>query len=375
MSYCNATEPTFDELITLQQFGGYFSCVGVVLLIPLLLSKLIVPQFRAFPSRLSTLFVSCSLGWNITIVVGLTQDWEQLWVAKLEGRQSTTFCKVQGMLIQFFISTQILLWLEITMGMYLLIIKKKTFTDISKYESYFHSFWIVGGSLMTFVPALIWEPVPQLGASYCWLTEDYDYAIQIGFLHCEMGLALIGGSILISKVLYRLFQISRSVGDDSSTWDIWINFYSVPFLFNTYSTLINFFSISFIFHTFFRYYQTSHSVVRLAPCDVCCFVLLRVCDSGTVCRQSNFEPVQCMVLAPSNGILSFCCCFRIRYYIIYGIEPHGILPGSEGTPGTVLHALYVRGKRSWQRIKSSFGTTTLWKWRCSIVKLKNYIYF
>jgi hypothetical protein len=217
MSYCNATEPTFDELITLQQFGGYFSCVGVVLLIPLLLSKLIVPQFRAFPSRLSTLFVSCSLGWNITIVVGLTQDWEQLWVAKLEGRQSTTFCKVQGMLIQFFISTQILLWLEITMGMYLLIIKKKTFTDISKYESYFHSFWIVGGSLMTFVPALIWEPVPQLGASYCWLTEDYDYAIQIGFLHCEMGLALIGGSILISKVLYRLFQISRSVGDDSST--------------------------------------------------------------------------------------------------------------------------------------------------------------
>ena len=128
-------------------------------------------------------------------------------------------------------------------------------------------------------------------------------------------------------------------------------FTTVPFLFNTYSTLINFFSISFIFHTFFRYYQTSHSVVRLAPCDVCCFVLLRVCDSGTVCRQSNFEPVQCMVLAPSNGILSFCCCFRIRYYIIYGIEPHGILPSSEGTPGTVLHALYVRGKRSWQQNK------------------------
>jgi hypothetical protein len=217
MSYCNATQPTFDELITLQQFGGYFSCVGVALLIPLLLSKLIVPQFRAFPSRLSTLFVACSLGWNITIVVGLTQDWKQLWVAKLEGKPSTTFCKVQGILIQFFISTQILLWLEITMGMYFLIIIKKTFTDISKYESYFHSFWIVGGSLMTFVPTLIWEPVPQLGASYCWLTEDYDYAIQIGFLHCEMGLALIGGSIFISKVLHRLSQISRSVGDDSST--------------------------------------------------------------------------------------------------------------------------------------------------------------
>ena len=78
MSYCNATQPTFDELITLQQFGGYFSCVGVALLIPLLLSKLIVPQFRAFPSRLSTLFVACSLGWNITIVVGLTQDWETI---------------------------------------------------------------------------------------------------------------------------------------------------------------------------------------------------------------------------------------------------------------------------------------------------------
>ena len=67
--------------------------------------------FPSFQSRLSTLFVAASLGWNITIVIGLSQDWQRLWVAKLEGKKSTTFCQVQGILVQFFISIQILLWL------------------------------------------------------------------------------------------------------------------------------------------------------------------------------------------------------------------------------------------------------------------------
>ena len=220
MSYCNATEPTFNELIKLQQFGGYISFFGVLLLIPLFISKLMVPRFRQFPSRLSTLFVAASLGWNITIVIGaITQNWKQLWLAKLQKQKSTTFCKIQGILVQFFISIQILLWLEITIGMYLLIIKKKTFHDISKYEKYFHLFWIIGGILMT-IPAFIWEPVPQLGTSYCWLTDDYDFIIQISFLHCEMFLALIFGSFLLSKVLYKLFKISASVdlvGNEGST--------------------------------------------------------------------------------------------------------------------------------------------------------------
>ena len=121
---CSATNITLEDLLNLQQFGAILSLVGAISLLPLLFTKLIVPKFRQFPSRLSTLFVLCSLGLNITILAGLSQNWTDLWRAFVEGKESTTFCKIQGIFFQFFAAAEILLWLSIAITMYLVLVQK-----------------------------------------------------------------------------------------------------------------------------------------------------------------------------------------------------------------------------------------------------------
>ena len=120
---CNRTI-TFDQAVSLQQFGQGLSVVGTMLLIPLLLIKLIVPKFRAFPSRLSTLFVISNLGLNLTILAGINQDWPSMWLDKQNHVPSTQFCKIQGALFQLFASAEVLLWLEITITMWFVLVSE-----------------------------------------------------------------------------------------------------------------------------------------------------------------------------------------------------------------------------------------------------------
>lgn len=144
-------------------FPSFSSGIGSVALLPLLLTKLIVPKFRLFPSRLSTLFVLCSLGLNFTILAGHSQDWAQLWRDKLEKKPSTTFCQVQGIFFQFFAAAEILLWFCIALSMYLILVKKKSFEELSAYELRFHLGWFGGALAMTVIPSVLHPAVPQLG--------------------------------------------------------------------------------------------------------------------------------------------------------------------------------------------------------------------
>ena len=99
---CSKTNISLEDLINLQQFGQILSLIGSCSLVPLLVTKLIVPKFRLFPSRMSTLFVLASLGLNITILTGRSQNWEQLWLGKLNHEAPTQFCIIQGFFFQFF---------------------------------------------------------------------------------------------------------------------------------------------------------------------------------------------------------------------------------------------------------------------------------
>jgi hypothetical protein len=208
---CNSTI-TLENLENLQHFGEYLSFSGVLLLVPLLIVKLIVPKFRLFPSRLSTLFVIANLSLNLTILAGLSQDWAQLWIDKLNHSPSTLFCRIQGFLFQFFASAEVLLWLEIAVVMWFVLVKKKSFVELAEHEVKFHAVWIIGAMLMAGIPSFLHPAVPQLGASYCWLTEKDSFAYQICFLHAEMFLALAAGAVFVFKVLRKL---SNKVSHDS----------------------------------------------------------------------------------------------------------------------------------------------------------------
>lgn len=207
---CSATNITLEDLLNLQQFGAILSLVGAISLLPLLFTKLIVPKFRQFPSRLSTLFVLCSLGLNITILAGLSQNWTDLWRAFVEGKESTTFCKIQGIFFQFFAAAEILLWLSIAITMYLVLVQKHSFEDLKRYETRFHLGWCGGACLMTAIPFSMDPAVPQLGTSYCWLTDKNSFSYQIIFLHSEMFLALGIGSMFVMKVVKKLSKVSDS---------------------------------------------------------------------------------------------------------------------------------------------------------------------
>ena len=213
--HCNSTI-TLDQLVHLQQFGEVLSGIGFLLLIPLLLTKLIVPTFRQFPSRLSTLFVVANVGLNVTILTGYSQNWTQLWIDKLNKKPSPTFCRLQGMAFQFFASAEVLLWLEIAIVMWFVLVKKISFVELSKYEHRFHIAWFSGALLMTGIPSYLHPAVPQLGASYCWLSEDNSFVYQIAFLHTEMLISLVVGSTFVFKVVRKLsMKVSSDSAEDS----------------------------------------------------------------------------------------------------------------------------------------------------------------
>ena len=210
---CSKTNISLEDLINLQQFGQILSLIGSCSLVPLLVTKLIVPKFRLFPSRMSTLFVLASLGLNITILTGRSQNWEQLWLGKLNHEAPTQFCIIQGFFFQFFAAAIIMLWLCIALCMYFVLVGKKSFEEVQTHETMMHVFWLGGSLLMTGIPSLLHNAVPQLGTSYCWLTDDNYFAYQIAFFHSEMFGSLFVGSILLYKVVRKLAKVS-DLGDD-----------------------------------------------------------------------------------------------------------------------------------------------------------------
>ena len=58
------------------------------------------------------------------MLAGINQDWPSMWLDKFNGVPSTQFCKIQGALFQLFASAEVLLWLEITITLWFVLVRE-----------------------------------------------------------------------------------------------------------------------------------------------------------------------------------------------------------------------------------------------------------
>ena len=201
------------------RFLSYLFCsLSVATLIPVLLVKVSSRRQRAFPGRLSTLFVSTCLLLHVIILSGAGVDWDEAWKEVHIGKQPpTAFCSLQGLVFQFNVSAMVWLWTSVCVSLFCVVVKGFSFERLARAEFYFHFCWLGLAVVQTVFPALIartqnvYAFVPQLGAPYCWLSDSDYFALQLGFLHGEMLLSLIIGVALCFRVLARLLKIRNSM--------------------------------------------------------------------------------------------------------------------------------------------------------------------
>ncbi len=206
---------TSADLAFLRDLGFICSTLGVCLCLPLLLLKLCIPKYRQFPSRISTIFVAACTLFHGNVILGFDQDWEQaLYTVKVLGQPPSTFCVWQGVAFQFFASCMVWLWCEVSVVMYLVVVRRLPFEVLARQEKWFHAVWLGLSIVQTVCPALLttYPAEPQLGAPYCWLSDEDNQLYQILFLHAEMLLVLLVGFSLCVAVLRKLGDISGGGG-------------------------------------------------------------------------------------------------------------------------------------------------------------------
>ena len=213
---CKLDTPiTKSDVDDLRSLGYLLAAFGVAMCLPLLVFKLCVSEYRAFPSRMTTLFVAACAGFHLNVLVGnaFVSDWDRQYYEVIILKQEPTFfCKVQGVSFQFFACNMIWLWCSVAFVMYLVVVKGHSFEDIRALEWKFHCFWIGMSSVQTLVPSLIakYPAQPQLGAPYCWITDQDDQLIQIFCFTAWMFLSLIIGLVFCVKVVLKLSHLSGS---------------------------------------------------------------------------------------------------------------------------------------------------------------------
>ena len=76
---CELDSPiTADDLDTLRLLGYVLSACGVALCLPLLVFKLCIAEYRAFPARITTLFVAACSAFHTVVLLGsaYVSDWD-----------------------------------------------------------------------------------------------------------------------------------------------------------------------------------------------------------------------------------------------------------------------------------------------------------
>jgi hypothetical protein len=214
MSHCVLDSPiSIADLDTLRLLGYVLSACGVALCLPLLVFKLCIAEYRAFPARITTLFIAACTAFHAVVLLGaaFVADWDfEYYRVVVRGQKPSPFCLVQGVLFQFFACTMIWLWCLVAFVMYLVVVKGYSFERIGTMEKKFHLLWFGMSVMQTIIPCLVanWPAEPQLGAPYCWISDQDDQLIQISFFTSEMFVALVVGLCFCFKVLFRFVELS-----------------------------------------------------------------------------------------------------------------------------------------------------------------------
>jgi hypothetical protein len=200
---------TRNELRELEHCAVATTIVSALLLVPLLVINVWLKERRGFPSRMWTLYMACTFGVHVTVLVGLATQATSFLQFTTTHRVSES-CTIQGVFYQFFVSSMIWLWVLVCTMLYCVVVKEMRPRDLQPYEVYTHICWIGLASVQTAIPFLRESAEPEAGVPVCWLAHHGGrYFNKLAFFLSEMCLCLFLGGIMIFRILGKLWILQR----------------------------------------------------------------------------------------------------------------------------------------------------------------------
>jgi hypothetical protein len=218
-----------ETLKTVSIVAASFSFVGSTFI---LFSWLVFPRLRTFPFRLVMYLSIADIGSSIFKIMAVAQKRS----TKLGCIENSDLCRASGFLSQFFDVAGFIWIFNISLNLYLVLVKKIG-DEIFKYERLYHIFaWGI---------ALILSMVPWFYNAYgaaggwCWIQEQYDFLRMIIY-YVPMVLVMFGASLnfLQSSLSIRKGN-NRKAAQESSRVKFRLHMYILVFILLHFFSLLN----------------------------------------------------------------------------------------------------------------------------------------